>query len=215
MPRQAMAERLLAAQVAIDGALASAEIRAALALFGYNEARLQAGRALYEATEALVAHQRREYGEQYGASQSAQVAWDKADETYIRTLKIARVAFKGNSLAEGALLLRGSRRETLSGWLQQATTFYSNLLAAPDLLAAMEGFGFSRAKLDGEAALVAAVRDANAAHQREKGEAQDATRQRDAKLDELDEWISDFKVIARAALMENPQLLESLGFGPV
>jgi hypothetical protein len=47
------------------------------------------------------------------------------------------------------------------------------------------------------------------------GEAQEATRLRDARLDELDEWMSDFKVVAQVALKENDQWLEKLGFGAV
>lgn len=215
MPKQVIAEQLLAAQVAINVALVNAEIRQAVAHFGYDEARLLAGRALYEEAEEGVSGQLRAYGKQYGASQALRVARGRADETYRCTLKIARVAFRDNTMAGGALLLRGPRRQTLAGWLEQAATFYSNLLVTPDLLTAMEGFGFSRAKLEAEAARVAAVREAHAAYQRERGEAQNATKQRNAKLKALEGWIADFKVIARAALTENPQMLEALGFGPV
>ena len=46
--------------------------------------------------------------------------------------------------------------------------------------------------------------------EQEKGEAQEATQQRDAAIDALDEWLSDFKVVARIALEDTPQLLEAL-----
>jgi hypothetical protein len=41
--------------------------------------------------------------------------------------------------------------------------------------------------------------------------AQDATQARDAALDALDAWMSDFIAIARLALEERPQYMEKLG----
>lgn len=214
-PKRGMAQRLFRAYQAVEGALADEMIRAAVAPFGYTEERLLEGRALVEEAQRLVAKQRLEYGEQYEASQQVQQAWATARTAYARTLKVARIALRGNSLAEGALLLRGERHERLSGWLEQATTFYRNLLDTPDLLAALHPFGYTPAVLAHEVALVEAVRAASIAQQYEKGEAHAATQQRDAALATLDAWLADFKAIAQVALAANPQWLEKLGFGPV
>ena len=45
----------------------------------------------------------------------------------------------------------------------------------------------------------------------EKGQAQEATRLRNEKLDELDDYCTELKVVAEIALEEQPQLLEKLG----
>ena len=45
----------------------------------------------------------------------------------------------------------------------------------------------------------------------EKGEAQAATKRRDAALDAMQDWLSDYLAIAKVALEEEPQLLEGLG----
>ncbi len=213
--RRSIDERLLAAQVAIDNALGDAEVLAALGIFGYDQARLQAGRALYEEAQALVNRQKAEYGDQFEATAALQAAWDEADAAYMRALKVARLALKDNPKARAAMMLGGRRKQSLSGWIEQATAFYANLLDAADLMAAMGGFGYDQVRLEAEQALVQAAVTANLTQEKEKGEAREATAQRDAKLDELDEWMSDFKVIAVLALEENRQRLEKLGFSAV
>ena len=214
-PKRSIDERLLAAQVAIDNTLGDADVLAALNVFGYDEARLNAGKALYEEALALVNQQKAEYGDQFEATAAVRAAWEEADAAYRRTLKVARVALKGSQKARAAMMLSGTRKQSLSGWLEQATAFYTNLVGDADLMAAMGNFGYDQAKLQTEGALVQVVVEANLAQEKEKGEAQDATKQRDAKLDELDVWMADFKAIAQVALEENPQWLEKLGFGAV
>lgn len=211
-PKRSIDERLLEAQVAIDNSLSNPVILDAVTLFGYDQARLQAARALYDETMALVVAQKLEYGEQYEATATVDTAWKAADLAYKKALKISRVVFKDNAKAQAALGLSGSRKLSLSGWLQQATTFYTNLLNSPDFIAVMATYSYDQTKLEAESTLVQAVAIAKAAQDKERGEAQEATKLRDAKLDELDQWLSDYKAIAHVALDESPQQLEQLGW---
>ncbi len=206
-------QRLLNAQVAIDNSINSPEILAIVTLFGYDLARLQAALALYHEVMDLVAAQKREYGDQYEATAVMRAAWDEADLAYKLTLKLARLVFKNDADARGALLLSGSRKLTIGGWVEQVTVFYKNLLDDPALIAAMTAYNYDEAKLQTEAALVQAVVDANAVQEREKGQAVAATELRDVKMDELDEWLADYKVVAEVAFNDAPQMLKQLGFG--
>ena len=214
-PRLTIEEHLLAAQVAINNALNQADILASLSLFGYDEAKLNAGKTLLTEAETLVNQQRVEYGEQYQASQAYSAARSAADKAYKRVLKVARVALKGNEQAATALMLNGRRKKTFSGWREQANALYTNLLNRPDLLAEMTTYGYDQPKLEAEQALVAAAEGTNLTHEAEKGDAQAATKARDAALDALDEWLDDFREIAEVALEDDPQQLEALGFGAV
>lgn len=45
---------------------------------------------------------------------------------------------------------------------------------------------------------------------KEKGESQDATKLKDTAFGELDDWMREFYAVAKIALEDNPQLLESL-----
>ena len=93
----------------------------------------------------------------------------------------------------------------------QARQFYLNALEDTTVLEKMAGFGITQAKLENGKTLLEQAEAANAAQKKEKGEAQQATQERDQTMDNLEEWLSDFIVIARIALEEKPQLLEKLG----
>lgn len=214
-PMKSIAQRLLDAETAINNSLNNPDILTAVTPFGYDQARLEAARTLYTEARNLTEQQQREYGEQYEATAVVKRAWDTAEAAYSSALKIARIAFRGNETARNALGLGGTRKQSLSGWLDQARRFYNNLLRDPAFVTTMSAYNYDQAKLEAESALVQAVAEASELQDRERGEAQEATKARDAKLDELDQWLADYKAIAEIALADSSQRLEQLGFGAV
>lgn len=214
-PRFSIENRLNRARLAIENALSDEAIKAALAPFGYENTRLQEGKTLYDTTMTLQRIQEKEYGEQYDATAEFKRLFDDADLTYMDAVKIARIALRDHSGHWQALALNGARKHSIAGWLKQAQQFYSNALADADIVTAMSRFGFDQTKLQAGFDSVNAVAAANAVQQKEKGEAQDATKQRDAALDDLEQWLADFKVVAMIALRGNPQWIEKLGLAVV
>jgi len=202
--------KLAASQLALANAVSNAEIGALLALFGYDAARIAQGQALYDAAQASQVAQKQEYGEQYAASQSFETAWQTANQTYAQLVKIARVAFNNDPNAATALGIAGRRKPTYSGWLEQSQQFYLTALANAGFQTEMARFGVTLQKLQDGKALVDAVVAAKQAQGTETAEAQQATKTRDAALEALDAWMSDFIAIARIAL-EGTQLSEALG----
>lgn len=186
-------------------------VTAALAGYGYTPARLAEGKTLLDRAEGLVLAQRREYGEQLEASAAVQDAWTKADTAYMKTLKVARLVFAENVQAIVALKLAGPRKAALPGWVDQAVSFYSNLLAQSHLAAAMGRFGYTVAKLTAEKALVDQVVTRSQAQAKEMGEAQKATADRDSALDQLDTWVGELRTILKVALADDIQTLEAVG----
>ncbi|MBK8431612.1 MAG: hypothetical protein IPL28_10130 [Chloroflexi bacterium] len=106
------------------------------------------------------------------------MGWEAA-VAYAASLKIARIAFRGNNAARNALGLEGIRKQSLSGWLSEARRFYNNMLRDAELMAAMETFNYTEAKFEAEAALVEAVAAASELQHRERGVAQETTKLRD------------------------------------
>lgn len=211
MAYASIAQQLAAAQLALSNARTDPALSGPLADFGYDAARLDAGWALYTAAATAQQRQSQEYGEQYSASDAFTMAWEAAQADYSRYLKIARITLKGERGANAALGLDGVRKKSWAGWLAQARQFYTNALADATALTALARFGVSQEKLAAGQALVDGAEALAAAQKKETGEAQQATQERDAALESLDEWLDDFLAIARIALEEQPQALEKMG----
>ncbi|MCB0192967.1 MAG: hypothetical protein KDJ65_13565 [Anaerolineae bacterium] len=208
---QSMDKRMFDAQLMINNSLNEPDILAALSQFGYDEQKLHEGKQLFEDVQSLSDVQLVEYGSQHAATDDLKKTWTAARKAYIRTLKVARIAFVDNTEAETALLMKGRRKQTLGGWMEQATTFYTNLLNNADLTQEMKRYGYNTDKLAAEADLIWAVVKAHAAQQQSKGIARQATNRRNAKMAELEAWLTDFRAIVRIALEECPTRLKQLG----
>ncbi|MEO0646688.1 MAG: hypothetical protein AAFZ17_11105 [Cyanobacteria bacterium J06650_10] len=199
------------AQVAIDNSLNNPQVLEYVGDFGYSADRLKKGKALYNVAAAAQLEKSAESGEQISASETVKENWEKAKKTYMRLVKVARVALKKDGGAIAQLDLSGKRKDSLSGWLAQANQFYQNALANTAILSALGEFGITDKKLKTGLNEVKAVESANLLQEKEKGEAQAATQRRDRALDELQDWLSDYLAIAKIALEEESQLLEGLG----
>ena len=202
---------LSAAQIAIENALSDTEVQSLLSVYGYDAAKIGEGKTLFETARQLQQQQKAEYGDQYAASDALKTKLDEAKISYMRFLKVARVALKNDYAACKTLELDGIRKHSLTGWIGQARTFYINALEDADVLTKLNNFGITQEKLEAGKTLIDETEAANIAQKKEIGEAQQATKARDEAIDKLDDWMSDFIAIARVALEEKPQFLEKLG----
>jgi hypothetical protein len=206
-----IATKLHSIENGILGALGNPEIQDRLSEYGYTPERIEEGRALLDAATSLMAAQVEEYGDQYSATGELGKRWRAIYAKYIVTVKVARVAFKTQHDQLARFNAIGKRNRSLSGWLRDARILYTNLLNSPDALDVMARFGYSGERLREDQQEVNAVEELHSRQLGEKGEAQQATLDRDNALDNICDWYSDFRAIARVALYEKPQLLEALG----
>lgn len=211
MANKTIDQRLLEAKVAIENALSDNEIQGLLTPFGYDEARLTAAKTQRDNTEILHQKQKTEYGEKEAATDALGQSQAEANKEYIRNVKLGRVGLKNNTGALLKLGLVGRRKEDIAGWLTQVKQFYGNALADPAIIADLAKVGIPQARLQTGQQLVEAVEAAKLTQEKESGDAQQATLDRNNAVAEVDEWKADFTVIARIALEDKPQLLEKLG----
>ncbi len=210
-----IAEFLMHAGTAIANARETPDILAALEVYGYDDEVLQQGQNLLDTARTLTDAQRKEHGDQYAATAARKDALAKADEIYTAHRQLAAIVFKGDADLRAALALDERKKKSFSGWFDQATRFYNNLLANADAVTDMGRFRMTQEKLAEGQTLVKLVGTLDRVQDREMGEAQRATQARDAAIDELNEWMSEFKTVAKIALAGDPQMLEALGFGVI
>ena len=181
-----------------------------LALYGLTPARLNDLLDLNEEVLALHIAQRTEYDEQHAATKTFEDAWAAAQAPYMHLIKLGRIIFKDNYATYAKLTLNQERKYTFSGWLAQARKFYTNCLGDAAVVAKYALYNTPLASLQAAQALADAAEQANIAQTVETGEAQKATQDRDAKLDELDEAMAEVYALSRLACEDSPQLLEMM-----
>lgn len=195
----------------INNSLSDSKILDAVSQMGYSESKLNEGAALLNDAKTIVENQRKEYGEVDEAQDRYESERKAANDDYMDMIRICRVAFKDDVKAITTLELNGRRARTISGWLEQTASFYRSLLSNDEWKAALANFGQTEEKLTARLSAIEQVALASEAVKKEMGDAQNATRERDMKLEELAEWVNDYEVIARIALADKPQLLEKIG----
>jgi hypothetical protein len=201
---------LLRFNTSLDVAITDPVIQPKLAEYGYTVEKLTNMKDWVVKVSGLFATKNMVHGVQLQASKDVELKYMSANKDYKIALEIARQVFKNDPKAKTSLLLRGRRKRTMAGWKMQTETFYSNLLASPDLMTAMGEFGYTESKISAELKKVQDVITADITHKKNFGNSVEATATRDAELDALEETMSTFYNIAGAVFADNPQAIEKL-----
>lgn len=204
-PKDTIAKQLNKAQLAIANSLADAEISTAVAQYGYDETKLNAGMALYTTALTAVNAQAAAKGDQKAATAELKTKQKAAHDAFQAAAKIARAALDGDDLT--TLGLDGSTPRDTAGFIQAGYTLFDNAKES-GLLA---DFGYDTDRVNAERAKIAAFDAANQAQEIAKGAAQQATQDQNAALDAMNEWTAQYLKIAKVALRGKKQLLEKIG----
>jgi hypothetical protein len=196
---------------AILGALDNTEILKQLANYDYTIERINAGKTMWENVNHLMTIQVQEYSKQYTATDEQEKFLKTTYAQYMITVKVSRIAFKKYPDILSGLGVTGKRSRSLSGWLRRAKILYTSLLELPNALEIISKLGYTEERIQKELQDVKEVENLHVKQLSGKSAAQKATQVRDEAFDELCDWYSDFRGIARIALYDDPQALEAMG----
>jgi hypothetical protein len=205
------AETLEQYRVALDNAENQSEIASIMAEFGYDATMLAQGMALLTQTRQAYDANKTEDDETSAAYGTFSEVKAQLEETYSLHRKKAKVVFRKDALAMDKLAVSGSLPKAYIGWLETVKKFYSIATADANMQSKLARLQISAADLTAAAALITNLEAARAVYLKEKGESQDATKLKDAAFAKIDDWMSEFYAVAKIALEDHLQLLESLG----
>ena len=191
---QSIEEILNSAELAINNTINNAELLETMALYGYDLTEMNIGKSLLETAKDLYNEQKREYSEQYEASEELDSALESIKKLYIRHVKLSRIAFEENPSIWTELGLNGSRKKSFSGFVAQANLFYDNAKTNETVKTELAKLSITEEKLNEAHLLLQNITQLSAKQEKEKSEAQQTPPKREVKerKEDFNEIYDDF-----------------------
>lgn len=187
------------------------ELKTELAEYGYDEAKISEGKALYDKARQTFDANVKETREETTASLNFQKKYQNFHKNYTTHRKKARIVFEDNAEAFAQLNLKNTPARAIAKFLEETRAFYQLLDTSETLRNQLKQLKITEQDIKNQLQLLGEVEKSYADYQKEKGESQQATKDKDNAFDALDKWVSRFHKIAKIALEDKPQLLESVG----
>jgi sulfur relay (sulfurtransferase) DsrF/TusC family protein len=159
----------------------------------------------------VVEAQKKEYQEEREAFDAFFATKDQVEKTFFNTRDIVRELSKNDHDLQNRLKFSPMGRLSHGDWIQTGVELYESILRETAFLERLARFNLTVDRLHREKQELVTLRDLRNRTLVEEGEAQEATRLRNQKLEELDDYCSLLKTIAAIALQDRPQLMETLG----
>lgn len=187
------------------------DLKTELAEYGYDDAKIAEGKALYDEARKTFDANIKEAREETSASLAFQEKYQNVQKKYSTHRKKARIVFEDNEEALRQLKLKGSAARAIAAAMEEMRAFYQLLDTTPNLLTPLKQLKINEEDVKNQLQELPEVEKAYATYLQEKGESQQATRDKNKAFETLDKWVSKFHKVAKIALEDRPQLLEALG----
>lgn len=186
------------------------ELSRELEEYGYDAAEVANGKALYDNLVQLYDDNVKETAEEITAYKKFTDLFDALINTYTTDRKKAKIIFKEKPEVLTNLKIKGVQPRRNAVILDSIKIFYQAIQNNPDLLQPLQRLKINAVHVQNQLNQLQAVERAYADYIQEKGESQQATKNKDMAFKTLEKWIREFYAIAKIALEDKPQLLESV-----
>lgn len=187
------------------------DLKTELADYGYDDTKIAEGKALFDHTQQLYDQNKQETAEEKEAYAQFSDAFSTLKKAYSKHRKVAKVALINKPELWKTLAIDGSLSAAYVKAMQEIKTFYEQAQSHSDAKPLLEKFKINQAVVDTQVAQIQQVETLRAKYEKEKGENQNATKQKNKAFADLSDWIKEFYAVAQIALDDRPQLMESIG----
>lgn len=187
------------------------DLKTELADYGYDDTKIAEGKALFDHTQQLYDQNKQETAEEKEAYAQFSDAFSTLKKAYSKHRKVAKVALMKKPELWKTLAIDGSLSAAYVKAMQEIKTFYEQAQSHSDAKPLLEKFKINQAVVDAQVAQIQQVETLRAKYEKEKGENQNATQQKNKAFTDLSDWIKEFYAVAQIALDDRPQLMESIG----
>jgi len=185
-------------------------LAAELAEYGYDAAAIAQGEALYNNFVEKYDTNKTETAQETTAYAVFINAFETTAAIYKTDRKKAKIVFKNQPDVLRNLQLNKPLLERNALVIDTMRLFYDMLHNNTELLTALQRLKITTDHVNQQLANVANVQTVYAAYVQEKGESQQATQDKNKAFDAVSKWVSEFYSVAKIALEDQPQLLESI-----
>jgi len=198
-------------RVALINAVNQPEVAATMAEFGYSAEEIEQGTQLLASTSDAYNLNKQEDNETISARAAFDAKKEEIEEMYSLHRKKAKVALRKEPVLLKQLGLTGTLPKAYVKWIETMKALYGG----SDLMGQLQS-NLSRLKLTPEVlqaglASITEMENLRTEYLKEVGESQEATKAKDEAFAKVDDWMSEFFSVAKIAMEDKPQLLESLG----
>lgn len=180
--------------------------------FGYTTEKLDEGKSLFAEVETLAETQRKEYAEQYNATSLFVEKRQEAEDKVNAMRKYTKFALRNISEANNILIHTKTLPKAFADWQQTIKSYYERLIEHPDWISLLAPFGITAEIITDNIVAIAELKNLQETQQRETGDAQRATQERNAKFADLQVWYGDLRELAKILFVDaDAQYLEKLG----
>jgi len=205
------AGRLESYRVALENIESQEEIAAAMAELSYDTVKIKEGKN-------LLAQTRNTYDQSKEGNDKKAAVYAEFDaikkqlrEIYIIHRKKARIVFKNDETTADRLAISSTIPRAYVKWLENMEKFYTEVKEDTSIQTKIERLKISQNDVNNAQSLIQQMQAARVSYIRKRGEAQEATKEKNKALAEMDKFMSEVYAVARIALKDKPQLLEALG----
>ncbi|MCS7052740.1 MAG: hypothetical protein NZM09_03275 [Ignavibacterium sp.] len=179
--------------------------------FGYNSEKLNQGKQLLENANEKYEQSLLLSGKQQDLTESVKEAFAIAKQAYQDLSNVAKAVFKNDKGKLAQLGLTSRMPRTIAEFIVSGIALFENIEKSDEIKNKLQEYGYDNAKIKTEKLKIIELQNIDNQQEAAKGEAQNATKEKEKAIKDLYDWTMQYLKIARVALKQNKQLLEKLG----